>query len=130
MIAVDTNVVVRFLTKDDPIQFEKSVEIFSKQEIFLPDIVVLETEWVLRFAYAYSPAEIAAAFNKLFGLPNVHLYDDSKMALALTWHRDGLDFADALHRAHANQCEQLLTFDRRFFNRAQSLISCPVRMPD
>ncbi|WP_225895747.1 PIN domain-containing protein [Dendronalium phyllosphericum] len=51
MVAVDTNIIVRLLTQDDELQYRKSREIFQNKNIFIPDTVVLETEWVLRFAY-------------------------------------------------------------------------------
>ncbi len=73
MISVDTNVIVRLLTKDDIKQFQQSLKLFQEQNIFICNTVILETEWVLRFAYKFSPSEIYQAFSKLFGLPNVYL---------------------------------------------------------
>lgn len=130
MIAIDTNILVRFFTQDDPAQYQKSVHIFTNEDIFIPDTVVLETEWVLRYAYNYEPAQITNAFRKLFGLPNVNTKDADTLALALSWHEAGLDFADALHLAQAAHCEHMLTFDQRFVKRAEALLSCPVKMVD
>ena len=129
MTAIDTNVVVRFLTRDDPIQFEQSVRIFATHEVFIPDTVILETEWVLRYAYEFSSARVAEAFRKLFGLPNVHLKETMTIALALQWHEDGLDFADALHLAQSQHCQELQTFDQHFVRRSELITSCPVRLP-
>ncbi|MFO7680531.1 MAG: type II toxin-antitoxin system VapC family toxin, partial [Chloroflexota bacterium] len=125
---IDTNVLVRFFTQDDPDQYQKSVQIFANEDIFIPDTVVLETEWVLRFAYHFGAKQINDAFRKLFGLPNVNSRDTDTLALALSWHEAGLDFADALQWAQAAHCEQLLTFDQRFVKRAEPLQSCPVKM--
>jgi predicted nucleic-acid-binding protein len=50
MVAVDTNIIVRLLTQDDEAQYQKSLEIFQTQTIFIPDTVILETEWVLAIA--------------------------------------------------------------------------------
>ena len=130
MISVDTNIVVRLLAKDDLDQFHRSSEIFSTQEVFIPDTVILETEWVLRYAYGFAPGQINDAFRKLFGLSNVHLRDAAEVALAIEWHENGFDFADALHLAQSQHCQQMLTFDRRFVNRSKQITSCPVRMPD
>ena len=88
---------VRFLTQDDPIQFKQAVKLFQEADLFIPDSVILETEWVLRFAYTFSPVEIVKAFQKLLGLPNVHVDNQEKIARVLEWHEQGLDFADALH---------------------------------
>ena len=53
MIAVDTNVVVRFLTRDDEQQYEKSLKLFQEQDILILDTVILETEWVLLSCYNF-----------------------------------------------------------------------------
>jgi predicted nucleic-acid-binding protein len=129
MTAVDTNIVVRFLTRDDPVQFEQSVRIFSAYEVFIPDTVILEAEWVLRYAYEFDSEQVVEAFRKLFGLPNVHLRDTKSIALALQWHEHGLDFADALHLALSQHGQDMQTFDQRFVRRSERITSCPVRLP-
>nr|VFJ78794.1 MAG: PIN domain-containing protein [Candidatus Kentron sp. FW] len=68
MIAVDTNVVVRLLTGDDKQQFDKAPRLFEKQDVFIPDSVILEMEWVPRYAYGFMPDAICDAYDKLFGL--------------------------------------------------------------
>lgn len=63
--AVDTNIVVRFLTHDDPDQFQQADAIFNSSIAFIPDTVWLETEWVLRFAYDYDAKAVIKAFRGL-----------------------------------------------------------------
>jgi predicted nucleic-acid-binding protein len=46
VIAIDTNIVVRFLTADDPDQFRQAARFFKDAEIFIADSVILETGWV------------------------------------------------------------------------------------
>jgi len=53
MIAIDTNIVVRFLTHDDAVQYKKAYKLFNEHDVFIADTVILETEWVLRFAYNF-----------------------------------------------------------------------------
>lgn len=129
MVAVDTNVIVPFLTRDDPGQYKKACRVFAEKEIFIPDTVVLESEWVLRYAYGYEANAVCDALTKLFGLPNVRVSNPSLIAQAIDWHRSGLDFADALHLAHSQAHSQLLTFDARFAKKAQGLSDCDVSMP-
>ncbi|MEQ8969176.1 MAG: type II toxin-antitoxin system VapC family toxin [Coleofasciculus sp. C1-SOL-03] len=105
MIAVDTNVVIRLLTQDDELQFNKSVDIFRKYDVFIPDTVILETEWVLRFAYKFKPTDICKGLRNLLGLPNVHVGNASLIAQVIQWHENGLDFADAFHLAQSQHCE-------------------------
>lgn len=129
MISVDTNIVVRLLTKDDQPQYQISFKLFQEQEIFIGDTVILETEWVLRFAYKFSASDIYQAFIKLFGLANVHLTNANKVAQVLEWYHSGLDFADAFHLAHSQRCTQMYTFDRKFSRKADNLTECEVIQP-
>lgn len=128
MVAVDTNVLVRLLTRDDEGQFEKSVDFFREQTIFIPNTVVLETEWVLRYAYQFTPNQIIQGLQALFGLASVHLSNASLLDQALQWYGQGLDFADALHLASSQQCSHLWTFDKKFAKRSQGLSSCEVNV--
>ena len=129
MIAVDTNIIVRFLTHDDEKQFIKSLSIFNSEEVFIPDTVILETEWVLRYAYDFSPKNICDAFTNLFGLNNIHLTNPSFIAQAIEWRKQGVDFSDALHLAHSQQYEKLYSFDKKFIAKAKDLTKCLVTEP-
>jgi predicted nucleic-acid-binding protein len=129
MIAVDTNILVRFLTQDDEMQFKKSQEIFQNQDVFIADTVILETEWVLRFAYKFKPINVCTALRKLFGLPNVYLTNPSLVAKVIQWHENGLDFADAFHLAQNQHCSELYTFDDKFVKRANNLTNVLIRKP-
>lgn len=129
MIAVDTNVVVRILTRDDEAQFQRALRCFSVDDVYLCETVILETEWVLRYAYSFSSEEIIRAFRLLLGLPNVRVSDVVRVSLALDWHEKGLDFADAIHLAGCQHAEDMLTFDRQFVSMSTGLGRCPVAEP-
>ena len=129
MTSVDTNIIIRFLTRDDDLQYKKAYSIFSSNEIFIPDTVILETEWVLRFAYQFSAENICTALTKLFGLKNVHLTNSAQIAQAIDWYRKGLDFADALHLAHSQHHEKIYSFDKSFSTKSQGLTNCQVILP-
>jgi predicted nucleic-acid-binding protein len=127
MIAVDTNIIVRLLTKDDAEQFQQSLQLFQKQNIFIGHTVILEVEWVLRFAYKFPRDRVCQAMKNLFGLSNVYLSDANLIALVLEWHEKGLDFADAFHLATSQHCAEFYTFDRKFWRKAQVLSDCEVK---
>ena len=129
VIAVDTNIIVRLLTKDDAVQFQKSLKLFQEQDVFICDTVILEAEWVLRFAYRFPPNQFCQALTKLFGLPNVYLSNANLIAQVLKWHQTGLDFADAFHLAQSQSCSQLYTFDKKFLRRAQKFTDCELKQP-
>lgn len=128
MISVDTNIIVRFLTHDDDKQYKKAFKIFNENEIFIADTVILETEWVLRFAYEFNSEDICNAFLRLFGLKNIHLSNPSLIFQAIEWHKLGLDFSDAMHLTQCQQYEKLYTFDKKFSQKAKSLTDCVVAL--
>ena len=129
MIAVDTNIIVRLLTQDDEKQYRQSLDLFSKNEIVILDTVILETEWVLRFAYNFDSIAISRAFTKLFGLPNIHVSNPDRLAQAIKWHTSGMDFADAFHLAQCENVNCFFTFDNKLINKSKKLSSCQVVKP-
>lgn len=117
-IAVDTNVVVRLLTEDDPNQAAKAKALFANETVRLPKTVLLESEWVLRRLYGFARGEVAEALTALAALPNVRCEDEASVVAALEWAADGLDFADALHLASAQPASAFATFDSDLVKRA------------
>jgi len=127
--AIDTNIIVRLLTRDDEAQYKTALAIFKENSIFISDTVILETEWVLRYAYDFSSSAICNALVKLLGLPNVKTSNAEALALAIEWARGKLDFADALHLALSRNHDEFVTFDKKFARQAKGLNCCPVRLP-
>ncbi len=126
---VDTNVVLRFLTRDDENQASIARRIFTQDRVLLIPTVILEVEWVLRTAFGYDVGMVDTAFSTLLGLPNVEIVGESELILALEGLRSGMDFADAFHLAHASEADEFVTFDRSLARRAQSLPDAvPVRL--
>lgn len=121
MRAIDTNVLVRFLAKDDPQQSDKARRIVESGDVYVSTTVFLETEWVLRSAYEFEAARIVDAFESFAGLPGIVLEDPDLLALALGLAREGLDFADALHLGRAQGCDAFVTFDRKLVKAAKGL---------
>jgi len=113
MIGVDTNVLVRLLTGDDPDQAGRAANLFARESIFIPKTVLLETEWVLRYSYELPPRVVLAAFRNVLGLPQVVVEDSGALVEALARYEDGMDFADALHLASARKADGFATFDTR-----------------
>ncbi len=126
----DTNLLVRLLTKDDPIQFQWAKAIFAKENILIPTTVVLETEWVLRFAYKFDSSAIFTAFSQLFGLPNVRLTEPNRVQLAMEWSQAGLDFADSLHLATVEPGQQFSTFDKKLISKAKKVTNVRIISPE
>lgn len=116
MLAVDTNVVVRYLTGDDAAQAEVARKLVANHPILLLQTVMLETEWVLRSMYGFPRSEVGNGLRAFAQLRTVNVQEPVQVWQALDWFATGMDFADALHLAIAGaiNCEALATFDREF----------------
>ncbi|HLH20474.1 MAG TPA: type II toxin-antitoxin system VapC family toxin [Bryobacteraceae bacterium] len=115
MRAVDTNVLVRLLTGDDPSQTVAAEE-FVREGVWASTVAVVETIWVLKRYYGISSAEQAKAVEMLLQHENLHLEDSEAVAAALDLFRarPKLGFSDCLILALARHAGHLPlgTFDR------------------
>ena len=119
MRAIDTNVVVRYLTGDQPEQASRARTAIDSGHVFVSTTVLLESDWVLRSVYGFSGEEGATALRAFAGLPSVSVDNPTLIAEALDRAEEGMDFGDALHLGAASHCETMLTFDRRFIEMAK-----------
>ncbi len=129
MLAIDTNVVVRYLVADDPVQAAKARKLIDGNEVFVCTTVMLETDWVLRSVYGFPALRCAKALADFSGLARVTLEDPASIATALSWVSEGIDFADGLHLAKAEGCEAFISFDKEFAAAANGLDRLKVRAP-
>ena len=129
MLAIDTNLVVRYLTGDHPQQSAKAKAVINREEVFVSTTVMLETEWVLRSTYGFDDKRVCKALRDFGGLATVMFEDSGLVAFALDRMEDGMDFADALHLGRAASCDAFLTFDQRFVRSARVMGLAKVRLP-
>jgi predicted nucleic-acid-binding protein len=127
MTAVDTNVLVRLLTADDPAQHAAARSLFEAESIWIAKTVLLETAWVLRSLYGFEDDAICTALTKLLGLPGVQVEEAPAVASALVLTRAGLEFADALHLTSRPDGAAFVSFDKSFVKRAARAGVCGVR---
>lgn len=106
MRGIDTNVVVRFLTNDDKRQAKAARAAIEGGDIFVATTVLLESEWVLRSGYGFTPERIINGLRSLAGISGVTIEEPIRVAQALDWMAGGMDFADALHLAGSDGCDQ------------------------
>lgn len=129
MNAVDTNVVVRYLTHDNPAQTDRATAIVDGGRVFLPVTVVVETEWVLRRLYGFGTADFTRAFRSFLALPTVSVAEADAVSAALDLCDGGMDFADALHLMLSQDCEGFVSFDRALVRGAKAAGVAGVREP-
>jgi predicted nucleic-acid-binding protein len=118
MIALDTNVLVRFATRDDEGQFARESEFMSSltsaNQGFLGTVVLVETWWVLSRAYEYPAAETVRYLTALLDTDELLVQEPDVIRAALRDATTGADFADAViaRTAAAAGCESTVTFDK------------------
>ena len=121
-IALDTNVLVRYLTWDDDIQSPLSAKAIEGAEtVVVSSIVLCETVWVLERAYKLKAKEIAKTLKDFIVSETVEV--DRPLAEAgLAALERGGDFADGviLCEAERAKVDQLVTFDQKFSKLAKS----------
>lgn len=121
MLGVDTNVLVRFLVRDDEAQFEKARKLIKREVaagrcVFVSQLVLLETEWVLRSRYSLPKNMIIEAILGLLNATDVRFEDEPTIEEALfIWKDTTADFADCLIGAKNRRlgCRATVTFDAK-----------------
>ncbi len=121
MISVDTNILVRLVTNDDPEQVQRAAKLRQGNEIPVTKTVILELEWVLRFTYKLDRSIILATVQKILATVNFTVEQNRAVEQALLWYEQGMDFADALHLASSLHADKFASFDKKFRNKASTL---------
>ena len=120
MIALDTNVLVRFLVEDDPAESARALKLIETgvdQDLpfFVADVVLCEVVWVLRSNYRLPKADTLEILDKLLHATQLAFASSDRIARALRSFRAGCgDFADYLIREEGRDLgyETVATFDR------------------
>jgi len=121
MLGLDTNVLVRYLTRDDQPQYERARRLIDRgvstgEPVLVSLLVLLETEWVLRSRYELVKSEIVAAFSALLDTADLSFEDEQSIERAVySWKDSAADFADCLIEArnHRLGCRATATFDAK-----------------
>ena len=121
MTSVDTNVLIRLLTGDDPRQTAVAKSLFATETIWIAKTVLLETAWVLSSRHGFEDDAIAKAFTKLFGRDNVYVEDEGSVTAAISLVAHGIDLADAMHLNSRPPGASFVSFDRAIIRRAKRM---------
>jgi predicted nucleic-acid-binding protein len=121
MIGLDTNVLVRYLAQDDPVQSAKASELIERRLSaedpgFISVVAMAETVWVLERAYGLSSSEIAAAIERALQIDVLAVESEQEVFTAMIALKEGRgSFADALIGALGAKagCSRTLTVDRK-----------------
>ena len=121
MIGLDTNILIRYLTLDDPAQSAKATEILERRLTpnnpgFVSVVAMVETVWVLDRAYGFTNREIATAIERLLQVDVLEVENEQQVFTAMVALKQGRgSFADALIAELALRagCTRTLTFDQK-----------------
>lgn len=121
MPALDTNVLVRYLVRDDDGQLAAAQALIASsvaggRPLFVPITVTLELEWVLRSRYGFAKAQVMQTLSSLFSAQELRIEAERALEVALQLYREGTaEFADGLHIGLAAEAGAgpLWTFDQR-----------------
>ncbi len=129
MIGLDTNVLVRYLTRDDESRFRAVMKLLSRKgaTFFVPDQVLVELDWVLSRVYGWTREEIVDSFARLLTVHNLEFVDEGRLRSALRAIRQGADLSDELIVAdcHEHGCREMATFDADLAKRHPKFVLIP-----
>jgi predicted nucleic-acid-binding protein len=126
MLGVDTNVLVRYLIRDDQVQYEKARRLIAREvskgaPVLVSLLVLLETEWVLRSRYDLAKLDVVATFSALLDTADLAFEDEPSVENAVySWKDSTADFADCLIESRNRRlgCHATATFDSRVLKLA------------
>jgi len=121
MTGLDTNILVRYLTQDDPIQSRKATEIIERSLSvenpgFVSVVTTAETVWVLDRAYGFSSRDIAVVIERMLQVEVLVIQHEQEVFAAMIALKQGRSsFADALIAELGVEvgCIHTLTFDQK-----------------
>jgi predicted nucleic-acid-binding protein len=120
MMGLDTNILVRYLAQDDPVQSRLATEVMEHRMTerntgFISLVAMVETVWVLDRAYGLADDAIAAAVERMLQAENLVVESEQQVFTAMIALKEGSgSFADALIGALGTKagCSSTLTFDK------------------
>lgn len=122
MIAIDTNIILRFLTRQPKAQFEAARRLFRQGGLFVSVPVVMEVFFTLTGSVLeFSEDQALEALDAVLRLPSVSVQNAGEVFAAIRTARQGMPFKDACVLAFSAEADQLLTFDKAFVKRAAKL---------
>lgn len=121
MIAIDTNILVRFLVGDDEKQSKKVYKIFKdtetkKSQVYIPLLVILEVIWVLESAYKIDREDIVDSLDQIILMP---IFEFENLSVIQNFIPEAkisnFDLSDLLIAYSSDQagCEMVITFDKK-----------------
>ena len=119
MIAVDTNVLLRYILNDHEEQFAAASQFFmsrtEENPAFVSQIVLCELAWSLGRRYGFSCSDVLSVISKLIETAEIQVEDEGSISSLISDTSPAVDFADIIiaYRAKMSGCEATVTFDQK-----------------
>jgi len=122
-VVIDTNLLVRYLTDDEP-QKAKAVDALLNRaakgelKILIPPVIIAELVWVLESFYKMIPDEVAELVEAILNTPEIDIQEKSLIKSALKIYRNkNIDLIDAwiIEFAKVRKAQRIYTFDKKHF---------------
>lgn len=134
-VVIDTNLLVRYLTDDEPQKAKAVDSLLNKAtkgelRILIPSIVIAELVWVLESYYRMDASEIAELVEAILNTPGTEVTEKQIIISALKFYRGkNIDFIDAwiIEFAKENDIKTIYTFDKRHFKNIEGI---EIKSPD
>ena len=122
MKLLDTNVIIRFITRDHPAKAEKLKRLFErvvagKEQLLVTDLVVAEVIWVLEKVYKLKKPDIRAKVEAILNTPNLFFQNRGVISEGIILYEIyNIDFIDAYHKAFMQKAKikEVYSYDRDF----------------
>ena len=129
MIALDTNILVRFIVQDDPKQTASAIGLLSSrgETFFVADLVLAELVWLLPSRYGFSRVEVVEVLRAFLSRADFITEDEERVTNAVEAYAKGGDFADELiySQAATHDCVSLASFDEQLVKRHPHFVRKP-----
>ncbi len=133
MIALDTNVLIRYFVQDDPVQCKQVNAMFLRspekgRSFFIADVVITEMVWVLESCYRYSRQQIHQLLTRLSIQERFVFAESTSIHSAIHFYGEStLDFADLLimFQARSAGAKQLASFDEKLQKFDKGFVTAP-----
>ncbi len=125
---VDTNLLVRYLTEDDPVKAKAVDDLLAlaeqgRERLLVPSVVIAELVWVLESYYKMGTDQVVELVEAMLSTPGLEVQDASLIRAALvTYLTAKVDFIDAwiMEFARKKKADRVYTFDKRHFKEMGS----------
>lgn len=133
-VVLDTNLLVRYLTNDEPLKAKAVDNLLNKAlngelKIIIPSIVIAELTWVLESFYKMGPDKVSELVEAIMNTPGIEVMDKTLIKSALLLYRNKhIDLIDAwiIEFAREKVVKTIYTFDSKHFRNIEGIETrCP-----